>query len=495
MGHANIRPFSDSTLSRQMQRLRVLGLIKRLTPSHRDNAKRRGRVAKVIAILGRLAITAGFVLPMRTNAEAPPPCDLAGISIKGIASALKVPACRQSEYLADSEDLKDGKVELISIDYSFERSAQLFRGQARDAIDVRQFVRASAAPVLAQASSTVGQMVPAGTCDSYGASDLTFSAPGNGPLLLSVRAHYQKRACTKSTCFVGWGIKYGVPYPKFEACEAKVDIPGASATVRIEGSITPRLEAQKDGKYLLVLDVKYGDPIVEEGIANELLNVVGVFTLGIGSKYIRDEFDRQIGNLRAALVPESVPVGLVNLPRSKKIPVDLRFRDDPPFFDKVGNATRLTLASSTLQDPSVACDVRRLVVQAQKFFASCLNPHVEHRIRAGDSLWDIAESVYGDGQYYRLLAYRNALSPKTANQLRVGQVVKLPPYYDLLLENEMLVQAGDTLWDLSRRKLGDPRRYRQIVDANASAIDHPRKLYSFTPLTMPTIPTKREGRK
>ena len=48
-----------------------------------------------------------------------------------------------------------------------------------------------------------------------------------------------------------------------------------------------------------------------------------------------------------------------------------------------------------------------------------------HTIVKGDSLWDIAQKYYGDGNKYKLIMKANNISDP--NALTVGQVLKIPP--------------------------------------------------------------------
>jgi proteasome lid subunit RPN8/RPN11 len=49
---------------------------------------------------------------------------------------------------------------------------------------------------------------------------------------------------------------------------------------------------------------------------------------------------------------------------------------------------------------------------------------IAYRVAAGDTLWSIAESLYGDGTMYRHILRADA--PVTADRLQVGQVLRVP---------------------------------------------------------------------
>ena len=48
-----------------------------------------------------------------------------------------------------------------------------------------------------------------------------------------------------------------------------------------------------------------------------------------------------------------------------------------------------------------------------------------YRVRPGDSLWSIAQRVYGNGQYWRMLYYAND-EVYNPNLIYAGEVLYLP---------------------------------------------------------------------
>lgn len=48
-----------------------------------------------------------------------------------------------------------------------------------------------------------------------------------------------------------------------------------------------------------------------------------------------------------------------------------------------------------------------------------------YQVQAGDSLWAIAQRVYGDGRMWRYLYFENANQIANPNLIYIGQVIKV----------------------------------------------------------------------
>ncbi len=126
----------------------------------------------------------------------------------------------------------------------------------------------------------------------------------------------------------------------------------------------------------------------------------------------------------------------------------------------------------------------------------------QYTVRPGDSLWGIAERLLGDGARYRELVRLNGL--RDPRQIVSGQVLRLPGSSDgagskgtaggasgrserspatsppttpappassggAAKKQTWTVKAGDTLWDIAEKSLGNGGRYPEIARLNRIA--------------------------
>ena len=108
-----------------------------------------------------------------------------------------------------------------------------------------------------------------------------------------------------------------------------------------------------------------------------------------------------------------------------------------------------------------------------------------HVVEAGDELWDIAESRLGNGRRWRdLLVVNPGLTADT--RLTPGRVLQLPP--------DVEVARGDSLWRLAERHLGDGERWPEIRELNADLVTDPDAIDVGWRLLLPvdeTVPVPR----
>lgn len=94
-----------------------------------------------------------------------------------------------------------------------------------------------------------------------------------------------------------------------------------------------------------------------------------------------------------------------------------------------------------------------------------------YTVKAGDTLWDIAQSQLGNGSRYKEIMTLNGL---TSDVIQPGQVLKLPTGNDNTGSGSVstyTVKAGDTLWDIAQSQLDNGSRYKEIMTLNGLAGD------------------------
>lgn len=106
----------------------------------------------------------------------------------------------------------------------------------------------------------------------------------------------------------------------------------------------------------------------------------------------------------------------------------------------------------------------------------------QHTVVPGDDLWSLAERYCGDGHQWRELAKVNAgvLGANPIDDLRVGTVLRVPAP-----SGTYTVKAGDTLWQIAENHLGGGARFHDLVRANASLIKDPAHIEPGWVLTIP----------
>ena len=105
-----------------------------------------------------------------------------------------------------------------------------------------------------------------------------------------------------------------------------------------------------------------------------------------------------------------------------------------------------------------------------------------HVVQAGDSFFTIAQQYYGDAQWFRALRLAN--HSVAGGELPVGVSLVIPttaeltrqfPEYALRTAVQQpteaeqriyVTQAGDTLFDIARRKTGQGSRFSEIIGSN-----------------------------
>lgn len=127
------------------------------------------------------------------------------------------------------------------------------------------------------------------------------------------------------------------------------------------------------------------------------------------------------------------------------------------------------------------------------------------RVQAGDTLEKLARIHLGDGSRWPEILQANADTVKRPEQLRIGMVLRLPAAgptnspapasapteqassLSSTSSRTYTVQAGDTLYGIARKTLGNGTRWKEILQANSDLLHgNPANLKPGMKLTIPS---------
>lgn len=114
-----------------------------------------------------------------------------------------------------------------------------------------------------------------------------------------------------------------------------------------------------------------------------------------------------------------------------------------------------------------------------------------------ETLWSVAQEVYGDGRLFRALYQINQAKIPDPEKLNVGSQLNTPPLEQLVLqqvehvpsdllpevpaEQVHVTEKGDTLFDIARQRLGQASRFNELIELNLDRL--PRDINHLSPLT------------
>lgn len=85
---------------------------------------------------------------------------------------------------------------------------------------------------------------------------------------------------------------------------------------------------------------------------------------------------------------------------------------------------------------------------------------VLYNVESGDTLWNLAKTFLGSWTKYNIIMSLNNLPNET---IYPGQILKIPLKNP---NNIYIVQPGETLWNIAFKLLGDGNRYYDIMSMN-----------------------------
>lgn len=116
---------------------------------------------------------------------------------------------------------------------------------------------------------------------------------------------------------------------------------------------------------------------------------------------------------------------------------------------------------------------------------------VSYTIRSGDTLWKIANKFYGSGVYWQKIYDDNADILKSPDKIYAGQVITIYLNQGTSTVSgdgkTYVVKQGDTLWKIADMLYGKGRKWRAIYQANKELLADPKRIYAGQVLTIPDL--------
>jgi len=140
------------------------------------------------------------------------------------------------------------------------------------------------------------------------------------------------------------------------------------------------------------------------------------------------------------------------------------------------------------------------------------NPEpIVHYVKAEETLYEIAQRYYGDGEYYRSIVEANEGRVMANGHVREGVRLVIPnkaglanhpdfepvtsdaPPRQAVAANVIVVQEGETLSSIAERYLGSSGRWRALFEANQHQISAPNQITPGMELELPLTPRSEPG--
>lgn len=115
-----------------------------------------------------------------------------------------------------------------------------------------------------------------------------------------------------------------------------------------------------------------------------------------------------------------------------------------------------------------------------------------YTVKPGESLWGIAQAIYGDGARWRDIAERNQGRINTDGGVEKGTVLIIPNAPSSAPRSTppqapatYTVKPGDTLSEIAQQTLGTASRWKEILELNADKISAADEIYAGLVLKLP----------
>lgn len=158
-------------------------------------------------------------------------------------------------------------------------------------------------------------------------------------------------------------------------------------------------------------------------------------------------------------------------------------------------------ATLPLESPSPVAAVGPIAEAVTAHAAHPTPPAREVTVAKGDTLWSLAERHLGSGEEWRQIADLN-LGRDMADGHEFAQAGAIQPGWRLLMPahsigvparepvGAVVVERGDTLWELAEEEYGDGSSWPRLYDANRDQIGNPDLIFPGQELD---VPHQRQG--
>ncbi|MDE2583221.1 MAG: LysM peptidoglycan-binding domain-containing protein [Rhodospirillales bacterium] len=108
-------------------------------------------------------------------------------------------------------------------------------------------------------------------------------------------------------------------------------------------------------------------------------------------------------------------------------------------------------------------------------------------VRRGQTLWQIARATYGSGSAYQAIYRANRGRIADARMIRPGEAIRLPALYRRTASNQTItVRPGQSLWRIAERVYGTGSAYNKIYRVNRSRLASPDMIRPGQVLALPS---------
>lgn len=161
-------------------------------------------------------------------------------------------------------------------------------------------------------------------------------------------------------------------------------------------------------------------------------------------------------------------------------------------FRKDGTRPILSITASqntsNLPNEGEACTIREALVELQTGGKHIGPNGTNYTVVPGDSLWNIATRLYGNGRYYLLIAAANGIPSEQMDRLPVKTSLRIDSIATFRTRKDiLLVMKDDSIWKIASKHAAVTGSFKSLENANTGLTD-PNLIYPVQVLHIPPAP-------